>query len=60
MTVFVLCHLACISLGLYKCWSMGLLPTESSDWLAWYRPTHVRAPWLTTDTTSHPVPCVSI
>lgn len=60
MTVFVLCHLACIALGLYKCWSMGLLPTESSDWLAWYQPTHVRAISLTTDTTSYPVPCVRI
>ncbi|PWZ00671.1 DUF1077-domain-containing protein [Testicularia cyperi] len=33
--LFVLCHLAGIALGLYKCWSMGLLPTETSDWLAW-------------------------
>ncbi|KAK0533652.1 hypothetical protein OC842_002907 [Tilletia horrida] len=35
---FVGCQLACIALGLYKCWSMGLLPTESSDWLAWKQP----------------------
>ncbi|KAL9940332.1 hypothetical protein V8E36_001037 [Tilletia maclaganii] len=35
---FVVCQLACIALGLYKCWSMGLLPTESSDWLAWKQP----------------------
>ncbi|WFD23200.1 hypothetical protein MEQU1_001888 [Malassezia equina] len=45
MTAFVLCHLACMALGLYKCWSMGLLPTESSDWLAWYQP--IRAHPLT-------------
>jgi hypothetical protein len=22
-----------LSLGLYKCWSMGVLPTGSGDWL---------------------------
>lgn len=33
--LFVLCQLAGIAVGLYKCWSMGLLPTETSDWLAW-------------------------
>ncbi|PWN54393.1 DUF1077-domain-containing protein [Violaceomyces palustris] len=32
---FILCQLAGVALGLYKCFSMGLLPTESSDWLAW-------------------------
>ncbi|KOS15092.1 hypothetical protein Malapachy_1095 [Malassezia pachydermatis] len=37
MAVFVLCHMASIALGVYKCWSMGLLPTEASDWLAWYK-----------------------
>ncbi|CBQ71812.1 conserved hypothetical protein [Sporisorium reilianum SRZ2] len=36
--LFVLCQLAAIALGLYKCWSMGLLPTETSDWLAWRQP----------------------
>ena len=36
MIVFVLCHLMGVALGVYKCWNMGLLPTESSDWLAWY------------------------
>ena len=41
--LFVLCQLACIALGLYKCWSMGLLPTESSDWLAWYKAPRVCA-----------------
>ena len=38
MTMFILCHLLAVALGVYKCWSMGLLPTESSDWLAWYEP----------------------
>ncbi|KIS70426.1 chaperone EMC4 [Mycosarcoma maydis] len=33
--LFILCQMAAIALGLYKCWSMGLLPTETSDWLAW-------------------------
>ncbi|SAM80286.1 related to EMC4-member of a transmembrane complex required for efficient folding of proteins in the ER [Ustilago bromivora] len=33
--LFILCQLAGLVLGLYKCWSMGLLPTETSDWLAW-------------------------
>ncbi|CDR88625.1 related to EMC4-member of a transmembrane complex required for efficient folding of proteins in the ER [Sporisorium scitamineum] len=36
--LFILCQLAAIALGLYKCWSMGLLPTETSDWLAWRQP----------------------
>ncbi|KAE8209414.1 hypothetical protein CF327_g6596 [Tilletia walkeri] len=36
--VYVACQLACIALGLYKCWSMGLLPTASSDWLAFKQP----------------------
>lgn len=36
--VFIACQLACVGLGIYKCWSMGLLPTASSDWLAWREP----------------------
>lgn len=32
---FIAVQLAAVALGMYKCWSMGLLPTESSDWLAW-------------------------
>lgn len=36
--VFIACQLMCMGLGVYKCWSMGLLPTESSDWLAWREP----------------------
>ncbi|PWN88402.1 DUF1077-domain-containing protein [Acaromyces ingoldii] len=35
---FVACQLMLMALGIYKCWSMGLLPTESSDWLAWRQP----------------------
>lgn len=34
-TVFLLCQLLAVSLGVYKAWAMGLLPTASSDWLAW-------------------------
>lgn len=45
--VFVACQLAGIGIGLYKCWSMGLLPTESSDWLAWRQPRIVRTFLLT-------------
>ncbi|SNX83299.1 related to EMC4 - member of a transmembrane complex required for efficient folding of proteins in the ER [Melanopsichium pennsylvanicum] len=36
--LFILCQLTCIAVGVYKCWSMGLLPTETSDWLAWREP----------------------
>ena len=32
--VFVLCNLAGVGLALYKCQSMGLLPTSSADWLS--------------------------
>lgn len=31
--VYLLGNLACLGLALYKCRSMGLLPTHSSDWL---------------------------
>ena len=37
ITLYVLCQLVCIGIALYKCWSMGLLPTEPSDWLAWHK-----------------------
>ncbi|EDP42758.1 hypothetical protein MGL_2958 [Malassezia globosa CBS 7966] len=46
MLAFIACHLLCVAMGIYKCWSMGLLPTESSDWLAWYvapQPTELSA-----------------
>ncbi|PWN44813.1 DUF1077-domain-containing protein [Ceraceosorus guamensis] len=33
--VFILAQALCFSLGVWKCASMGLLPTQSSDWLAW-------------------------
>ncbi|WFD34444.1 hypothetical protein MCUN1_001285 [Malassezia cuniculi] len=42
MILFVLCQLFCIGIALYKCWSMGLLPTEPSDWLAWHKAAPVR------------------
>lgn len=31
--VYFIGNLACLALALYKCQSMGLLPTHSSDWL---------------------------
>lgn len=31
--VYFLGNIACLGLALYKCQSMGLLPTHSSDWL---------------------------
>jgi len=36
--VYLLGNLACLALALYKCQSMGLLPTHSSDWLAFVEP----------------------
>jgi hypothetical protein len=32
--VFVLCNLLTLGVGLWKCRSMGLLPTGTGDWLA--------------------------
>jgi len=31
---FIACNILTIALGLYKCRSMGLLPTGSADWLS--------------------------
>nr|SVE93958.1 EOG090X0GNX [Scapholeberis mucronata] len=36
--VYILGQLVGIGLALYKCQSMGLLPTHSSDWLAFIEP----------------------
>merc|ERR1739848_812650 len=36
--VFVLGNLAGVALAMYKCHSMGLLPTHVSDWLAFADP----------------------
>ncbi len=36
--VFFLGNVVNIALALYKCHSMGLLPTHSSDWLAFVEP----------------------
>ncbi|TXT10568.1 hypothetical protein VHUM_02073 [Vanrija humicola] len=33
MVVFVLCQAAVFGLGLYKCWTMGILPSGAADWL---------------------------
>jgi len=32
--VYILCSLLQVALGLWKCRSMGLLPTGTADWLA--------------------------
>jgi hypothetical protein len=42
--VFVLGNLANVLLAMYKCHSMGLLPTHASDWLAFADPIE-RAEW---------------
>merc|ERR1712243_159229 len=36
--VFILGNLANVALAMYKCHSMGLLPTHASDWLAFADP----------------------
>ncbi|KDE05221.1 hypothetical protein MVLG_04358 [Microbotryum lychnidis-dioicae p1A1 Lamole] len=36
--VFILCQIGLLGVGLWKCNSMGLLPTHQSDWLAFTEP----------------------
>ena len=36
--IFILGNLANVGLAMYKCHTMGLLPTHSSDWLAFADP----------------------
>ena len=36
--VFILGNLANVALAMYKCHTMGLLPTHASDWLAFADP----------------------
>lgn len=36
--IFFLGNLANVALAVYKCHSMGLLPTHASDWLAFIEP----------------------
>ena len=40
--VYFVSNLLGIALALYKCSSMGLLPTHSSDWLSFLEPQQVR------------------
>lgn len=40
--VFLLGNLATLGLVVYKCSSMGLLPTYASDWLDFVEPAQVR------------------
>ena len=42
--VFVLGNLVGVALALWKCHGMGLLPTHTSDWLAFADPV-IRAEW---------------
>ncbi|KAM7536246.1 hypothetical protein Aperf_G00000081819 [Anoplocephala perfoliata] len=44
--VFVLGNLFTVALALYKCHSMGMLPTYASDWLSFIQPSP-RAEWST-------------
>lgn len=37
--VFILCAVITMVAGLWKVGQMGLLPTHTSDWLAWQEPT---------------------
>ena len=39
---FIFGNLVGIALAVYKCNSMGLLPTHASDWLAFAEPVQVR------------------
>lgn len=39
--IFVFCHLANMSLGLWKLNKMGLVPNSEADWLAWKDATQV-------------------
>ncbi|ORY84669.1 hypothetical protein BCR35DRAFT_264859, partial [Leucosporidium creatinivorum] len=41
--VFAACQLALLAVGLWKCNSMGLLPTHQSDWLAFQERVTVRS-----------------
>lgn len=42
--VYILGNVVCLGLAIYKCQVMGLLPTHSSDWLAFVEPQH-RMEW---------------
>lgn len=41
--VYLIGNLLGSALAIYKCQSMGLLPTHSSDWLAFIDPPQVRS-----------------
>ena len=42
--VYILGNIVCLGLAVYKCQVMGLLPTHSSDWLAFVEAQH-RMEW---------------
>lgn len=33
--VFVICQMACMAVGIWKLYNMGLIPNSEGDWLAW-------------------------
>lgn len=39
--VYMFGNIVCLGLAVYKCQTMGLLPTTSSDWLAFVEPQKV-------------------
>jgi len=41
--VYFIGNLLALALALYKCQAMGLLPTHTSDWLAFIQPPQVRS-----------------
>lgn len=40
-STYIVGNLLCLGLAVYKCNSMGLLPTHPSDWLAFIQPQQV-------------------
>ena len=39
--VYCIGNLLCVAMAMYKCQTMGLLPTHTSDWLAFVQPQQV-------------------
>lgn len=39
--VYIIGNLLCLAMAIYKCQTMGLLPTHASDWLAFAQPQQV-------------------
>ena len=43
--VYMFGNIVCLALAVYKCQTMGLLPTYGSDWLAFVEPQKVCLKW---------------